>query len=93
VAANDADRPIRILYISDIDFRARTAWDADPVRRDLVPGNRDADPCRVGKGARQIHDGQLAERSEDAITELLQDPGERDLVLKRHTAYLVFYGG
>ena len=58
----------------------------------LVPGNHDADRGRVGKGARQIQDGQLAERSQDAIAEILNNDDDRDLVLKRHGAYLDFYG-
>jgi len=154
VTANDADRPVRLLHLSDIHFRAGTAWDADPVLRALVgfvrreagaglapdlvavtgdlafagkaeeyrlaqdwfgrelwptlalptaaplphdrllliPGNHDADRGRVGTGARQIQDGQLAARSQDAIAALLNDDDERDLILKRHVAYLDFYG-
>ena len=34
-APND-DRPIRILHLSDIHFKADKAWDADPVLRALV---------------------------------------------------------
>jgi len=32
----DGDQPIRILHLSDFHFRAGTAWDADPVLRDLA---------------------------------------------------------
>ncbi|MBV5272602.1 MAG: metallophosphoesterase, partial [Lamprocystis purpurea] len=30
------DRPVRLLHLSDLQFRADRAWDADPVLRDLV---------------------------------------------------------
>jgi hypothetical protein len=154
VTANDTDRPVRLLHLSDLHFRAGTAWDADPVLRALagfvrreagaglapdlvavtgdlafagkaeeyrlaqdwfegelwpalalptapplphdrlllIPGNHDADRGRVGTGARHIQDGQLAARSQDAIAALLNDDDERDLILKRHAAYLDFYG-
>ncbi|WP_100919945.1 SUMF1/EgtB/PvdO family nonheme iron enzyme [Candidatus Thiodictyon syntrophicum] len=32
----DTDRPIRLLHLSDIHFRAGQAWDSDPVLRALV---------------------------------------------------------
>jgi len=82
-------------YALALDWLEHQLWPAfSPVlSRDrllLVPGNHDADRGRVGKGARHIQDGQLAERSQDAIAELLKDDDERDLVLKRHAAYLDF---
>jgi len=154
MATNDASRPVRLLHLSDIHFRAGTAWDADPVLRALagcvrreartglapdlvavtgdvafagkaeeyrlardrferelwpalglpsaaplphdrlllIPGNHDADRGRIGTGARHIQDGQLAARSQDAIAALLNDDDARDLALKRHAAYLDFYG-
>ncbi len=58
----------------------------------LVPGNHDADRGRVGRGVRHIQDGLLADKSQEAIAELLQDEAERDMVLKRHASYLDFYG-
>ncbi|AUB85656.1 SUMF1/EgtB/PvdO family nonheme iron enzyme [Candidatus Thiodictyon syntrophicum] len=33
---NDDASPIRLLHLSDIHFRADTAWDSDPVLRDLA---------------------------------------------------------
>ena len=36
MTTTDTDRPIRILHLSDIHFRAEKAWDADPVLRDLA---------------------------------------------------------
>ena len=32
----DRDQPIRLLHLSDIHFRAGTAWDANPLLRDLA---------------------------------------------------------
>ena len=36
MAANDTNRPIRLLHLSDIHFRAGRTWDSDPVLRALV---------------------------------------------------------
>ena len=36
MTTTDTDRPIRILHLSDIHFKAETTWDADPVLRDLA---------------------------------------------------------
>ena len=36
MTANDTDHPVRPLHLSDIHFRAGTAWDADPVLRPLT---------------------------------------------------------
>jgi hypothetical protein len=58
----------------------------------LVPGNHDVDRGRVGRGVRRIQDSLLAEQSPEAVAELLQDQDERELLLKRHTDYLDFYG-
>ena len=146
-------QPIRLLHLSDIHFRAGTAWDADPVLRALrtfiaaeiktgrapdlvvitgdlahagtaddyalarrwldalwstlnqdrpeplpqnrlllVPGNHDVDRRRVSRGVRSIQDGLLSAQSQNDIAETLQDQGDRELLLKRHTDYLDFYG-
>jgi formylglycine-generating enzyme required for sulfatase activity len=66
-----------------------------PLTRDrllLVPGNHDVDRGRVSRGVRSIQDGRLSAQSQDDIAETLQDQGDRELLLKRHTDYLDFYG-
>ncbi|MFN2217631.1 MAG: metallophosphoesterase family protein, partial [Anaerolineae bacterium] len=67
---------------------------SDPLPPDrllLVPGNQDADPERVSKGARSMQDGLLDEGSQDAIAEMLEDRDDRTSLLKRHTAYQKLY--
>jgi hypothetical protein len=148
-------QPIRLLHLSDIHFRADTAWDQEPIPRHLakfiagevadglvpdcvvitgdlaysgkadeymaarawleqalwpalspelaaalprdrlllVPGNHDVDRARVGGGVRRIQDGLLIDQSQEAIAELLRDQDERELVLKRHIAYLTCLPG
>ena len=160
------DAPVRLLHLSDVHFRADTAWDADPVlcalaravaddvraglvpdlvvitgdlahagkpeeyrvnpgrtpdeppasvgdwlegdlwpalsppeaaplprdRLLLVPGNHDVDLARVSRGARSTQAELLHEGSQDSIAEVLADAGDRDLLLRRHAAYLAFYG-
>jgi formylglycine-generating enzyme required for sulfatase activity len=69
---------------------------SEPLARDrllLVPGNHDVERSRVGRGVRHIQDGLLAEQSQEAIAELLQDEDERTMLLKRHDAYLDWYAG
>ena len=34
--SNDAHRPVRLLHLSDIHFRAGKTWDSDPVLRGLA---------------------------------------------------------
>ena len=58
----------------------------------LVPGNHDVDRNRVGKGVKHMQDGLLDEKSQDTIAELLKNGDEREIMLKRHTAYLEFLG-
>ena len=79
------------------DWLDKQLWPAlpDDFSRDrllLVPGNHDVDRRRVGQGVRHIQDGLLATSAQDAIASLLKDDGEREVVLKRHAAYLDFHG-
>jgi hypothetical protein len=69
-----------------------------PLPRDrllLVPGNHDVDRALISRAARSTQADLLTQRSQDAtqqaIAEVLDDPGDRDLLLKRHRAYLSFY--
>jgi len=148
-------QPIRLLHLSDIHFRADTAWDREPVVRHLagfiagevagglvpdlvvitgdlafsgkaeeyllarqwleealwpalspdpagalpldrlllVPGNHDVDRAAVGPTARAVQSALLDGCDQDRIAEILGDPAEREVLLKRHAAYLAFYAG
>lgn len=148
-APND-DRPIRILHLSDIHFKADKAWDADPVLRALVrfiakevndgfapdlvaitgdvafagvaeeyqlarawldqqlwpalpknlsrdrlllaPGNHDVDRKKVDFVAEAVQKNLLIASDQNQIAEVLGDAGQRDVLLKRHAAYLAFLG-
>jgi len=77
------------------DWLEKQLWPALPkdFPRDrllLVPGNHDVDRRQIKQGARLIQEGLLDGKSQDAIAELLQDVDERDILLKRHAAYLAF---
>jgi hypothetical protein len=68
---------------------------ARPLARDrllLVPGNHDADWGLIESGARDAHQALLDTRNQEAITDRLKGKTTRDLLLKRHTAYLKFHG-
>jgi formylglycine-generating enzyme required for sulfatase activity len=159
------NRPVQLLHLSDLQFRADRAWDSDPVWRDLVqfirsevaaglvpdlvvitgdlgysgkaedyqpgrkrkpgelpcsarewleglwpalspnpadplsldrlllvPGNHDVDRGLVSRAARSTQADLLTDNSQDAIDEVLELADDRDLLLKRHSAYLKFYG-
>lgn len=88
-------------YALALDWLDRVLWPAldrngpEPLPRDrllLVPGNHDVDRARIGIGALNIQDGQLAGRSQDAIAQLLQHAKEREILLERHADYLACYG-
>ncbi len=57
----------------------------------LVPGNHDADRARIGRTARHVQDGLLAEYSQDAVAEILGDADEREGLLRRHRDWLAFH--
>jgi predicted MPP superfamily phosphohydrolase len=148
-APND-DRPIRLLHLSDLHFRAGKVWDADPVLRALtkfiaqevkgglvpdlvaitgdlafagttdeyglardwletrlwpalpddfsrdrlllVPGNHDVDRGKVDIVAKAVQKDLLAAGDQNQIAKILGDAGQRDVLLKRHAAYLTFLG-
>ncbi len=143
-------RPIRILHLSDIHFRADKGWDADPVLRALarfikaevdaglvpdlvaitgdvafagtadeyglardwldqqlwpalpddfsrdrlllVPGNHDVDRKKVDLVAEAVQTKVLDAGDQNQIAKILGDAGQRDVLLKRHAAYLAFLG-
>ncbi|WP_295432699.1 metallophosphoesterase [uncultured Thiodictyon sp.] len=69
---------------------------AAPLDRDrllLVPGNHDVDWDLIEPGARDAHQAMLDAKDQKEITSRL-DPKSvtRNLLLKRHAAYLKFYG-
>jgi hypothetical protein len=64
------------IKLSDIHFRAGTAWDADPVLRDLARFIA----AEIGRGADQ-----------DQVAKVLAAPAQRKVLLKRLAAYLKFY--
>lgn len=57
----------------------------------LVPGNHDVDWAKIKAGARDAYQAILQAKTQDAVTERLEDRATRDLLLKRHAAYLKFY--
>jgi hypothetical protein len=154
--SNDTDRPIRLLDLSDIRFRAGKTWDSEPVLRALtrfiakeiaedglipdlvvitgdlafsgkaeeyqlarrwlgeklwlmlngegshrlppdrlllVPGNHDVDRDAVDVVAQATQKALLSQRDQDQIAQVLGDAAQRQVLLKRHGAYLAFYGG
>ena len=72
-----------------------TSDPATPLARDrllLVPGNHDVDWGLIEPGARDAHQAMLQARTQEAVTDRLKTQATRDLLLKRHAAYLKFYG-
>jgi len=68
---------------------------APPLSRDrllLVPGNHDVDWSLIEPGARDAHQALLAAKTQEAVTERLQSVATRNLLFKRHAAYLKCYG-
>jgi len=68
---------------------------ATPLPRDrllLVPGNHDVDRDLIEPGARDAHQALLAAKTQEAVTERLQSRTTRELLFKRHAAYLKCYG-
>jgi hypothetical protein len=59
----------------------------------LVPGNHDVDRSRVKAGVRAVQSGLLAAADQDAIADMLGDPDQRGILLKRYDAYLEFAKG
>jgi len=160
------DRPIRLLHLSDIHFRADRAWDADPVLRALarfigaevgaglvpdlvaitgdlafsgqaaeyqcpadrppdepclrawdwldqclwpalspdpsrplprdrlllVPGNHDVDRGAVNFIAEATQGALLTRCDQEQIAQVLGSATQREVLLRRHAAYLAFYG-
>lgn len=75
-------------------WHALSSEPGQPLPRDrllLVPGNHDVDLGLVSHGTRSMQGDLLAQGSQDAIAAMLQDEGDRALLLKRHAAYLRFY--
>jgi len=82
-------------WLEDQLWPALSPDPAQPLPRDrllLVPGNHDVDWDLVSRLARSAQSVLLTERSQDAIAEVLGHAADRDLLLKRHAAYLKFYG-
>lgn len=63
-----------------------------PVDRLLiVPGNHDADRGLIKRAAHRIQRELLEERDQQLITEVFEDDEDRDVLLRRHQAYLEFH--
>lgn len=58
----------------------------------LVPGNHDVDRKKVDLAAKAVQKDLLAAGDQNQIAEILGDAGQRDVLLKRHAAYLEFLG-
>jgi len=58
----------------------------------FVPGNHDVDRSQVKQSQRALHKELLSAQSQDDIAGVLQDPDEREPLLRRHRAYLAFAG-
>jgi predicted phosphodiesterase len=58
----------------------------------LVPGNHDVDWNLIEPGARDAHQALLAAKTQDAVTDRLKSKDTRELLFKRHAAYLRFHG-
>jgi len=61
-----------------------------PDRILIVPGNHDVDREAVNLTARAVQSELSVGVDQDAIAEVLQDPEQRDVLLKRHNAYMDF---
>ncbi len=56
----------------------------------FIPGNHDVDRSKVKRSAKGLQEDLLKAWSQDEITAVLADEDERDLLMKRHTAYIKF---
>ncbi|MCB1778347.1 MAG: metallophosphoesterase, partial [Candidatus Competibacteraceae bacterium] len=56
----------------------------------LVPGNHDVDRKKVDFVAETVQTGLLGAGDQNKIAKVLGDVGQRDVLLKRHAAYLEF---
>lgn len=56
----------------------------------LVPGNHDVDRKKVNLTAHAVQATLLSAGDQNQIAEILADAGQRDVLLKRHAAYLAF---
>jgi predicted phosphodiesterase len=68
---------------------------ARPLSRDrllLVPGNHDVDRGAIGTVARMVQDGLIENQNQNEVAEVLGDAGHREVPIRRHAAYLSFYG-
>jgi len=68
---------------------------ATPLDRDrllTIPGNHDVDWNLIEPAAWDAHKAMLSAKTQDAIADRLKNKATRDLLLKRHTAYLKFRG-
>ncbi len=59
----------------------------------IVPGNHDVDRAVVNRTARALQSDLIVGLDQDAIAEVLQDPEQRRVLLKRHDAYVDFANG
>jgi predicted phosphodiesterase len=69
----------------------RSAPALDRDRLLLVPGNHDVDRKRVDAVAKMVQTGLLSGGDQQPIAEVLGDASQRQILLKRHAAYLGFY--
>ena len=84
-------------YTKALDWLKNQLWPALPesLPRDrllLVPGNHDVDRTKVDFIAQATQGALLNARDQNLIANILGDAGQRDVLLKRHTAYLEFLG-
>lgn len=80
------------------DWLEEQLWPAlpDDFTRDrllLVPGNHDVDRKKVDFVAEAVQKNLLAAGDQNQIAKVLGDAGQREVLLKRHAAYLEFLGG
>ncbi|MCP5159699.1 MAG: metallophosphoesterase [Gammaproteobacteria bacterium] len=80
------------------DWLDKQLWPALPkdFPRDrllLVPGNHDAARKQVDLAAKAVQEKLLTPGDQNQIAEILSDAKQRNVLLKRHTAYLKFLGG
>jgi len=58
----------------------------------VIPGNHDVDRSKIKAGAQALQKLLHEEKSQDRIAKVLKDSDDRDVLLKRHAAYLKFAG-
>ena len=58
----------------------------------LVPGNHDVDHGEVDEVASMVQEGLLTKADQNRIATVLGYPGQRATLIKRHVAFLAFYG-